>query len=144
MGPSSFDLSYEDVPTPWTKTYPLNVADPSETSTWFTSFVAEVDGACVGFCALKYSAWNSRMEIHHLYVDREVRAKGIGSLLTSHARTLAQEAGARQLWAETQNINVPAIEFYKAQGFRLTGLDTELYDGLNETALYFSMNLERS
>jgi len=40
---------------------------------------------------------------------------------------------------------LPAIRFYRAEGFSLCGLDTALYDptgpGAGETALYFMKNL---
>lgn len=46
-------------------------------------------------------------------------------------RRLCDEAtrlGARAVWLETQNVNLPAIRFYRAFGFQLAGLDDSLYD----------------
>jgi ribosomal protein S18 acetylase RimI-like enzyme len=31
------------------------------------------------------------------------------------------------LWLETQNVNYPAVQFYRRMGFRLCGLDETLY-----------------
>jgi ribosomal protein S18 acetylase RimI-like enzyme len=58
-----------------------------------------------------------------------------------------QRPSARCLWLETQNINYPAVQFYRRMGFRLCGLDETLYrpgmPGLlpAEVALYFSRDL---
>ena len=59
--------------------------------------------------------------------------------------TFARSAGARCLWVETQNVNYPAIQFYRQVGFQLCGLDESLYDpegpGRNEIALFFAREL---
>lgn len=47
-----------------------------------------------------------------------------------------------RVWIETQNINYPAIQFYRKCGFTLCGLDENLYHpkgpGANEIALFFA------
>lgn len=54
----------------------------------------------------------------------------------------ARAEGARCLWLETSNVNEPAIQFYRREGFVLCGLDQSLYDPTSdaggETALYFA------
>ncbi len=51
--------------------------------------------------------------------------------------------GARELWLETQNTNMPAVRAYRVMRFDLVGLDRTLYDGVvaHETALYFARSL---
>ena len=36
--------------------------------------------------------------------------------------------GATRLWVETQNVNAPALAFYRRCGFALCGLDASLYE----------------
>ncbi|HEV7127979.1 MAG TPA: GNAT family N-acetyltransferase, partial [Ktedonobacterales bacterium] len=43
--------------------------------------------------------------------------------MVAHART----HGLRCLVCETQTTNMPAIQFYRAQGFAIDGLDLSLY-----------------
>jgi hypothetical protein len=49
------------------------------------------------------------------------------------------------MWVETQNINIPAIQFYQRAGFRFCGLDEALYDpeepGRHEVALFWVREL---
>ena len=56
------------------------------------------------------------------------RGVGIGRALLQAIEPIARAAGALRLWLETQNVNYPAIRFYRRQGFRLVGLDESLYD----------------
>jgi ribosomal protein S18 acetylase RimI-like enzyme len=105
------------------------------------ALIAELDGELVGFGATEYEAWNRRAIVRHLYVAPEHRRAGIGMLLLSRLEGFARTAGARCLWLETQNVNVPAIRFYRRAGFRLCGLDESFYDpaaaGPDEVALFF-------
>jgi ribosomal protein S18 acetylase RimI-like enzyme len=73
---------------------------------------------------------------------------GIGTALLEALDRRARASGARCLWLETQNINYPAIQFYRRSGFRLCGLDDTLYDperdpttGPDEVALFFTRPL---
>lgn len=106
------------------------------------AIVAVREGALVGVGALEYVAWNRRAILSHLYVDREARGRGIGKRLIQELHARANALHARCLWAETQNVNAPAIRFYESCGFVFSGLDTSLYapqDGAGETALYFAL-----
>ena len=80
----------------------------------------------------------------HLYVDRRQRGRGVGRALLDEVVARARDAGMRALWLETQNVNVPAIRFYRRLGFRLAGLDDSLYDPADvpgEVALFFTREL---
>ena len=69
----------------------------------------------------------------------------MGAALLRELAHYARAAGARCLWLETQNINHPAIQFYRRMGFRLCGLDQSLYNpvgpGRDEVALFFVRDL---
>jgi ribosomal protein S18 acetylase RimI-like enzyme len=53
----------------------------------------------------------------------------------------ARERNLPGIMLETQDVNVPACRFYENLGFKLRGIDTHLYKGLNpntdEIALYW-------
>jgi ribosomal protein S18 acetylase RimI-like enzyme len=86
---------------------------------------------------------------HHAPVRRAVESRdGVGTALLAALDRRARAGGARCLWLETQNINYPAIQFYRRSGFRLCGLDDTLYDpeldpttGPDEVALFFTRPL---
>ena len=108
-------------------------AQPAEWSTRFDVaswrlFAAVVDGQRVGGAALvpngsaDIDLLDGRSDLALLWdlrVAPNFRRVGVGATLLSHVVTAAAEAGATELRAETQQINIPACRFYAAQGFRL-------------------------
>ena len=109
--------------------------------------VACADDEVIGYGELRFEVWNDRARAEHLYVARPFRGRGAGralmDALDEHAR---RATSARCLWLETQNVNYPAVQFYRRMGFRLCGLDDTLYApgpdaGPGEVALYFTRNL---
>ena len=110
--------------------------------------VATAGAEIVGYGELRFNSWNDRAEIEGLTVSGKFRSQGAGRALVQALDERArQEPSARCLWLETQNINYPAVQFYRRLGFRLCGLDETLYrpgmPGLvpGEVALYFSRDL---
>jgi ribosomal protein S18 acetylase RimI-like enzyme len=142
-GPDGFRLDEEPADPPRTKTYPVAHEHLGE-----GLVVAENDGELVGFGEVVIEPWNRRATIAHLYVAPASRGSGVGSALLEALDRRARAGGARCLWLETQNINHPAIQFYRRSGFRLCGLDDTLYDpeldpttGWDEVALFFTRPL---
>ena len=110
--------------------------------------VATVDDEIVGVGELSFDSWSGRAEIEHLTVTPAVRRQGVGRMLIEALDERARhEPSTRCLWLETQNINYPAIAFYRRMGFRLCGLDETLYrpnlPGMlpGEVAIYFTRDL---
>jgi len=69
--------------------------------------------------------------------SRDENGRALLDALATHARA----AKARCLFAETQNVNYPAVQFYLATGFYLAGLDESFYDPIEtpgEFALFFA------
>ncbi|MDH7564086.1 MAG: GNAT family N-acetyltransferase [Candidatus Bathyarchaeota archaeon] len=60
-------------------------------------------------------------------VKAKYRGLGIGSILMKHAMKVAKENGARMLVLETQSCNVPTMNFYLHNRFRLIGFDLAAY-----------------
>jgi ribosomal protein S18 acetylase RimI-like enzyme len=140
----SFVLKEELVDPPLHKAYPLtNLVEKLQTMDY--TVVANLDSVISGFAAAKYEEWNRRVVLWHLYVAPQHRGQGIGRTLLDAVMTFARSTEARCVWLETQNINYPAIQFYRRAGFRLCGLDASLYDPQafsgEEIALFFAYDL---
>lgn len=141
--PFGFTLAERPADPPLRKRYPLDV---DELSSLPLVVVAEGGGRVLGMAAVALQEWNRRAVLAHLYVDRGARGSGAGAGLLREARRGAEALGARCLWAETQNVNAPAIRFYRRHGFACCGLDTTLYDPRDapgEVAVFFALDLRR-
>jgi GNAT superfamily N-acetyltransferase len=137
--PLRIDLVLRLLAKPRIKVYPI--ADVfARWARWDVGFVAD-DGAIVGFAAVEYEQWHSRLTLWHLYVVPERRREGIAGALLERVEAYGKKLGAKRVWLETSNINVPGIEAYSRLGYSLCGLDATLYDGLpyaDETAIYLA------
>ena len=134
----SVELVAEHLKIPFQKKYMLD--DVSESD---HGYAAEIGGEIAGFIALRIEEWNRRAILTHLYVAPGFQRRGIGKALMDAAANYAKTQAARCLWLETQNVNYPAIQFYKKLGFSFCGFDKSLYDGAeaDETALFFCRSI---
>ena len=82
----------------------------------------------VGFVAWRMQPWNHHVIVWHLYVDRPARGRGAGSLLLEHAIEQGARQGARVAWLETSNLDHPAVQWYRARGFEISGADLTRYE----------------
>jgi ribosomal protein S18 acetylase RimI-like enzyme len=90
--------------------------------------VAAVGTGIAGYGEIQFNPWNDRAEIENLAVSADFRGRGIGrALIQALDKRARHEPSARCLWLETQNLNYPAVRFYRRLGFRLCGLDETLY-----------------
>jgi ribosomal protein S18 acetylase RimI-like enzyme len=136
------ELTLRHLAKPLAKRYPIADAFASW-STWDTAFVADDAGIC-GFAAVEYEAWHARLVLWHLYVSPERRRSGIGRALLARAEAHGRSRGARHVWLETTNVNVPGILAYERLGYALCGLDRTVYATLpyaSETAIYLAKPL---
>ena len=137
----SFRLVEETVRPSLRKRYDFRPADPLERQQWDYTAIAEEDDQLAGFAAAQYTAWNRRVAVWHLYVAPPFRRQGVGTRLLEEIDRFARSVQARCLWLETQNVNYPAIQFYRHSGFRFCGFDESLYDPQSqmseEIALFF-------
>jgi ribosomal protein S18 acetylase RimI-like enzyme len=140
---NGFRLHEQPVHPPRAKAYPVSYEDLGE-----GLMVAEHKRDIIGFAEVVFEQWNRRATIAHLYVAPANRGQGVGAALLEALDGRARTRGVRCLWLETQNINFPAIQFYRRRGFRLCGLDDTLYDpeldpttGWDEVALFFARPL---
>jgi len=91
------------------------------------SFGAFANGTCVGIALAEIQGWNASLWVQELHIAPEFRKQGIGRLLIETLTAHAHEQGLRCIVCETQTTNVPAIQFYRAMGFRLDGIDLSYY-----------------
>jgi len=96
-----------------------------------------------GYAVVEREDWNRRAVITDFFVDRRARRRGIGSKMMQRIVRLAKQS-ARILWVETQDVNFPAIAFYRRMGFEVCGFDSTLYDGkdVREVAVFLSRSLQ--
>jgi ribosomal protein S18 acetylase RimI-like enzyme len=139
----AFCLRVEQVAPPVKKTLVVPSLTPSD-----RLLAATIGGEIVGLGELGFDSWNLRARIQHLYVAAAHRRRGVGkALIHALGRRASEEPGMRCLWLETQNVNYPAIQFYRRMGFRLCGFDETLYPPSDpavtpgEIALFFAREL---
>ncbi len=82
---------------------------------------------CLGIVEVNHETWSNRLRITEILVYMKHRGKGVGTKLIDYAKRLAKEKKCRYVVLETQSRNVPAIEFYRKNGFHLIGFDTTCY-----------------
>ena len=73
-----------------------------------------------------------------------VGRKGVGGQLMEEVAEVAKAEGLRILVCETQNTNVPAIDFYRSVGFGVDGIDLTYYtnnDVEGEVAIFMKRKL---
>jgi GNAT superfamily N-acetyltransferase len=138
----SFRLIDEKIDPPLHKDYGSVAGKEHRLPEMDCVLVAEREGELVGLATAEYEAWSRRLAVRHLLVAAGHRRSGIGRALLDHLEAFARSTGARCLWLDTQNINYPAIQFYRRVGFRLCGLDESFCDPAgtdqNEVALFFA------
>jgi len=137
-----FSVTPTPVDPPVTKTFPIDGVDGWRA--WERAWVAEHDDNIVGFCAVRDQQWNRQLVLWHLYVDRSARGKGYGHALLERAIADARATNAYAVWLETSNLDYPAVQWYRAHGFELCGLDTLRYEptyAKGEIALYMARRL---
>ena len=137
------ELVERTLAAPLVKRYPIEDAF-AHWASWETAFVAEDGGRIVGFAAVEHEFWHARLVLWHLYVVPERRRGGIGRALLARVEEHGRTLGARRVWLETSNVNVPGIAAYARLGYTLCGLDTTYYEGTYaaaETAIYLARPL---
>ena len=89
------------------------------------------DGRCIGLAVMQ-QAFFKYMYLYDLKVNREYRGRGVGKKLIEAAETVAAEQGYRGIYTIGQDNNLGACLFYLHCGFRIGGLDTEVYKGTKQ------------
>jgi ribosomal protein S18 acetylase RimI-like enzyme len=95
-----------------------------------------------GWVICEHRRWNNSLYIESLLIAEQHRKTGLGKKLIYAVKNALIANKIRLIELETQNTNMPAVEFYMKQGFHITGLNLKLYgEGLeNEFAVFMSFN----
>lgn len=105
----------------------------------------QVGGATIAWNTPQIAMLGPRHDVAALWDIRvlpEYRRQGLGSMLFSHAADWARAKGCVLLRAETQNVNVPACQFYARQGCTLATIDPLAYpDNPSEVQLIWVKRL---
>lgn len=81
----------------------------------------------VGVVLVEPMAWNRSLWVWEIGVAETHRRRGIGSRLIEELARRGRVRGFRTIVCETQTPNVGAIDFYRANGFLLDGVDLTYY-----------------
>ena len=144
LGRAGFVLSDRRIDTePYVKDYdaikgegPLQWVQRFDVSHWGL-FTARMEGRLVGGAAVAYDTralnmLEGRTDLAVLWdirVAPAARGQGVGSALFQAAEAWAAVRGCLQLKVETQNINVPACQFYARHGCVLEAIHHGAYPG---------------
>lgn len=97
-----------------------------------TVFLGAYDGGkCVGLAVLQ-EGFFKYMYLYDLKVRREYRKQGIAGRLIEKSKEIAAQKGYRGIYTQGQDNNPSACLFYIKSGFRIGGLDTEVYKGTTQ------------
>jgi GNAT superfamily N-acetyltransferase len=81
--------------------------------------VAECDGIICGFALyyIRFSTWKGqRMYLEDLYITKEMRGKGVGTLLLECLIDEARHKGFTGIGWQALEWNTPALAFYEKHG----------------------------
>jgi len=109
------------------------------------SFGAYEGDQLIGVALAEPHGWNKSLWVWEFHVAEGRRGRGIGRRLMEALAEKGRAIGLRTIVCETQNTNVPAIEFYRKVGFTVEGIDLSYYtndDVLNgEVAVFMKRGL---
>lgn len=138
----SFELSLKNLPQPLKKTSTSTLFSPVVENA--KVFIYTLNDQIVGHLQTGHQSWNNRLRIWDLSIDPSAKRRGIGSALMNQAVTEARAIGARMIVLETQSCNVPAIQFYLKQGFKLIGFDLAHYSNQDIAQKEFRMEFGKT
>lgn len=91
------------------------------------SFGAFHNENLIGVVIVERRKWNNSFFIEDIEIAESHRNKGIGGMLINEVEEVAKKNGIRVISLEVQSTNVPAIDFYRKNGFELDGVDLSYY-----------------
>ena len=144
---SGFSVQEVAVVPPRTKRYRLaGDLRAGHEPPWDRLFVARSAAEVVAVAATTSDPWNGRQRLDELHVVPSWRGTGLARRLLRRVQAEAVANGAREIWLETQDVNIPAIRAYRRLGFRITGLDLSRYPPPHdaEVAVFMSRPVEPS
>jgi len=154
--PETATFKEKHLDTPWVKDYDaIKGEGPTRWGEWWDIsnwglLQAYQNQNKIGGCVLAYKTdgvnkLEGREDITVMWdirVDKAFRGMGIGKSLFEAAIQWSRDKGCTEIKIETQNINVPACQFYKKQGCKLHSIKRGIYKELpDEIELMWSYKL---
>jgi ribosomal protein S18 acetylase RimI-like enzyme len=100
----------------------------------------------VGIAIAEKRDWNKTLWVWEFHIDTDYQGCGIGTKLMNSLAKKGKKAGLRVIACETQNTNVPAIQFYRKAGFEIGGIDLTYYTNKDveegEVAIFMKKKLD--
>jgi ribosomal protein S18 acetylase RimI-like enzyme len=97
-------------------------------------------GEIAGLLTWRAVGWNDTLWLVDVRVREAERRTGVGSALIRALDRIAREERVRGIFVETQIANYPAVRFYQAHGFTISGFNDHLYTNddleLQDVALF--------
>jgi putative acetyltransferase len=82
-------------------------------------WVAMADARLAGMFGLETTVSGDAMELRRMYVDPDLRRRGIARTMLNFAESECRRSGARRLELSTSEIQVAALSLYRNSGYRL-------------------------
>lgn len=132
----TFRLHWKELDAPYVKHF----APPdAATQTYYKGLLelglslgARAGGQWVGMALAEAVQWNHSLWIHEFHIAPEHHGQGIGRAMMEELVVRGRAAGLRMAACETQNTNVPAIQFYRKVGFTIEGVDLSYYHNVDD------------
>jgi putative acetyltransferase len=105
--------------------------------------LALVDGRAAG-CVALHSLGDGSCEMTRMFVDPELRGRGVGKALAVRLIDEARSAGCRTMRLDTSVRQLEAITLYERLGFTRTGPYYELADELKDWLVFMELSLQPS
>ncbi len=86
---------------------------------------------CIGLAIIQ-EAFFKYMYLYDLKVNQAYRKQGVANRLIEKAKEIACSKGYHGIYTQAQDNNLSACLFYVKTGFRIGGLDTEVYKGTSQ------------
>jgi ribosomal protein S18 acetylase RimI-like enzyme len=109
-------LELRTLPEALFKRYPIDEIF-APWGSWQRGWIAELDATTCGFATVEYVPWQQRLVLWFLYIEPAFRRRGVGRALLERVEQHGREVGARQVWLETSNVNVPGVLAYERLGY---------------------------
>jgi ribosomal protein S18 acetylase RimI-like enzyme len=126
-----FELRLLPLEQPFTKRYPPIAAEELQhyqsLAAQGHAFGAFAQGHCVGIAVTEPRLWNASLWVLDFHIAASHQRAGLGRLLMEQVAAHARANSLHCIVCETQSKNVPAIRFYRSQGFVLDGVDLSFY-----------------
>jgi [ribosomal protein S18]-alanine N-acetyltransferase len=105
------------------------------------TFIVESEKVVAGYAILRLITSASESEILNIAVKPEFQRHGIGTILLSEIVGFAKSRQIRSIWLEVRKTNFTAQDFYRRNGFVLSGQRKNFYTNPTEDALIMKLDL---